>query len=472
MRPVNGLRNLGPLLTGAWRQPMNRTARISFLAVGALASLGIAALFSLPAVAQVGGTLPAYVALQAQSPGTPQVGNSNVGGTAAAENVVARAGVSTPTLTIGSAQPGYPIQFPSTLGSKVSLYGESGAHYGMGVQGFLYQIYTDSPAASIAFGHGSSEFFTEVARFTGNGRLGIGTTSPGVELDVNGRIRMRTNAISNGVMIGDNNGFASWNLVGANSLQFDPGSLARVTNNSFGIGSFGLAGAATKGIELFRTGSNAPMIKLNPNPGNSGEVTLYGNNDSINIQMNGLGVDARRGILSAFDETSLPRASIYVDSNRQGRIQAELKNFRVPDPTDPRKDIVYACIEGPEAAMYTRGTGQLASGAARVSLPDHFLKLANLGTMTVHLTPRGDCEGLYYQRDGDAVIVREMRKGTSSVEFDWEVKAVRRGYEDEKVYENWDDNPALPRGSRENQWKARLQALAEAKARLTTPSRP
>ncbi len=451
---------------------MNQTARISLVAIGALASVGLVALFSLPAVAQVGGTLPAFVALQTQSPGTPQVGNSNIDGIAAADRVVARTGVSTPALTIGNSQPGFPIQFPNATGSKVSLFGQSGNHYGMGVQNFLYQIYADSPAASIAFGHGSSEAFTEVARFTGSGRLGIGTTSPGVELDVNGRIRMRTNPVSNGVMVGDNNGFASWNLVGANSLQFDAGSLNRVTNNSFSIGSNGMAGAAAKRIELFRTGSAQPMIRLNPVPGNNGEVTVYGSNDSLNVQLSGLGVDGRRGFVSVYDEASLSLAAMYVDSNRQGRIQATVKTFRVPDPTEPKKDIVYACIEGPEAAMYTRGTGRLASGKARVSLPDHFLKLANLQTMTVHLTPRGDCEGLFYQRDGNAIVVRELRKGTSSVEFDWEVKAVRSGFEDFKVYEDWDDNPAVSNHPLEPQWKARLQAIAESKARQTNPPPP
>lgn len=451
---------------------MNRTTRLSLLAVGALASVGLAALFSLPAMAQVGGTLPGFVALQTEAPGTPQSGNSNVTGTVGANRVVARESLTSPKISVGNAPIGFPLQFPDTTGSKVSLYGQSGNHYGMGVQNFLYQIYTDSPSASIAFGHGSSEIFTEVARFTGNGRLGIGTTSPGVELDVNGRIRMRANPVSNGVMVGDNNGFASWNLVGANSLQFDAGSLNRVTNNSFSIGSNGMAGSAGKRIELFRAASTQPMIRLNPVPGNAGEVTTYGSNDSLNVQLSGLGVDGRRGFVSVYDEASLSLAAMYVDTNRQGRIQATVKTFRVPDPTEPKKDIVYACIEGPEAAMYTRGTGRLASGKARVSLPDHFLKLANLQTMTVHLTPRGDCEGLFYERDGNAIVVRELRKGASSVEFDWEVKAVRSGFEDFKVYEDWDDNPAVSNHPLEPQWKARLQAIAQSKSRQTPTPRP
>ena len=72
---------------------------------------------------------------------------------------------------IGISNPGFPLSFATTLGDKISLWGNSGAHYGLGVQGGLLQIHTDAVGADVAFGYGSSSAMTETMRITGGGRL-------------------------------------------------------------------------------------------------------------------------------------------------------------------------------------------------------------------------------------------------------------------------------------------------------------
>lgn len=78
---------------------------------------------------------------------------------------------------------GFSINFPSTVGDKISLYGESGTHYGFGIQGSLLQIHTSTAGDNIALGYGSSASFTERARIINEGEIGM---------DITGRLRLRT----------------------------------------------------------------------------------------------------------------------------------------------------------------------------------------------------------------------------------------------------------------------------------------
>jgi hypothetical protein len=154
---------------------------------------------------------------------------------------------------------------------------------------------------------------------------------------------------------------------------------------------------------------------------------------------------------------------MYVGSDNISRVEANVKNFREINPADPALDIVYACIEGPEAAMYVRGTGQLTSGRAVITLPDHFKALASANGITVQLTPlSANSKGLAVVRKSlDGIEVQELLSGSGQYEFDWEVKAVRKRHENYRVIQPWDE--ALPAGTdREKAWNSRLNEFASA----------
>ncbi|MEE9296556.1 MAG: hypothetical protein V3W34_16555 [Phycisphaerae bacterium] len=64
--------------------------------------------------------------------------------------------------------------------------------------------------------------------------------------------------------------------------------------------------------------------------------------------------------------------------------------------------------------------------------------------MTVQLTPRSaDSLGLAsVERTSARIVVKELHHGVGNYEFDWEVKAVRKGFENYQVVRPSDDVPA------------------------------
>jgi len=115
-------------------------------------------------------------------------------------------------------------------------------------------------------------------------------------------------------------------------------------------------------------------------------------------------------------------------------------------PYDPDRVIVYTAPEGDEVATYTRGTARLVHGEARVELGDTFQWVTNpdIG-LTVHLTPRGDCEGLYVESlTTSELVVRELRGGNSDVVFDYLVFGLRIGFEETATVQEKTQDAGLP----------------------------
>jgi len=89
---------------------------------------------------------------------------------------------------------------------------------------------------------------------------------------------------------------------------------------------------------------------------------------------------------------------------------------------------IYFNLSGPEVGIYARGCGRLQRGEVTVELPDHFAQLADPKTITVHLTPCGECFGLFVTaKSAEAVHIKELGGGTSSAAFDYMIVARRRG---------------------------------------------
>lgn len=245
------------------------------------------------------------------------------------------------------------------------------------------------------------------------GNVGIGTTAPTVKLEVQGTFRTRA---------------AAGNLL----ASIDP-------NGSSGGAFSTFRPDGTRNVFLAATSSGG------------GAIAVY---DVDGSQAGYLGVVSGASVL-----------------------QADVKNFRVPHPEKAEVDIVYASLEGPEAAMYVRGTATLVDGEATIPLPEHFSVLAADEGITVQLTPlSADTYGLAAVKKSTAeVVVRELAGGAGSFDFDWEVKAVRRAHRDYQPIRAWDDG-LVAGDERQQAWDARVaslqrraQRVAEMEARLAQP---
>jgi len=113
-----------------------------------------------------------------------------------------------------------------------------------------------------------------------------------------------------------------------------------------------------------------------------------------------------------------------------------IKSFIVDDPSDSSRRIKYTSLEGPEAAIYVRGTADLVSGSAYIKFPDHFSVMAVQSSTTVTLTPRSASSmGLAaVDVSSQGIQVAELGGGRNSYAFDYVAHAVRKGYEDYEVY--------------------------------------
>ncbi|MES2648261.1 MAG: hypothetical protein V4717_15400 [Bacteroidota bacterium] len=75
---------------------------------------------------------------------------------------------------IGTTAPTGPLSFSNTIGKKIVFWGDgNAAHYGIGIQGGLMQVYSDAPLADIAFGFGQSAAFNQRMRIINYGADGL-----------------------------------------------------------------------------------------------------------------------------------------------------------------------------------------------------------------------------------------------------------------------------------------------------------
>ncbi|GBC90487.1 hypothetical protein HRbin14_01224 [bacterium HR14] len=312
----------------------------------------------------------------------------------------------------------------------------------------------------------------EIVTILGTGNVGIGTTSPSGRLHVSGGDAFFTNNNTTLQVLPGN--LLGQSQTNAATLEIPGDGTIGVWDNMTVSGTLRAYGNLHVGGNTFTLGGGTDpnwrrvLARVEDAGGGSyvGYVETFGANGNSNTRLTWIAGYPNHGAVAVYDSNGTRKASIYVNDNGDGVLFTTTKSFREPDPDDPTRDIWYGCIEGPELAMYVRGTARLVNGRARIELPDHFRKLADEQGMTVQLTPRSaESRGLAAVRVSlEGIEVIELLNGRGNYEFDWEVKAVRKDHRDFRVYRPWDevmtagDDPAQV-------WEARLKSIEERKAR-------
>jgi hypothetical protein len=181
---------------------------------------------------------------------------------------------------------------------------------------------------------------------------------------------------------------------------------------------------------------SAERVAIIAGTSGDGIVRTRGPNNNNNMLVSSLSGFPNNGWLGLYDSGGTHRARMYISSTGQGRVEADVKSFRIQSISDPNTEIVYASLEGPEAGAYYRGTARLIGGEGMITVPQHFLEVASPEGLTVQVTPlSAESKGLAVVDKSlvNGIRVRELHSGNGTYEFDFTVTAVRRGYEDWEV---------------------------------------
>ncbi len=147
----------------------------------------------------------------------------------------------------------------------------------------------------------------------------------------------------------------------------------------------------------------------------------------------------RHGTWSSWDiETYLSSATAGLQTNGA-------KNFVQNHPYEKDRLVAYASLEGDEVGTYTRGSGRLENGVARVRLGETFEWVTNpdIG-LTAHLTPRGEAVPLAVESLTTTEMVVRGPAGGPDVAFDYVVHGLRIGFERSSVVREKDVEAFIP----------------------------
>jgi hypothetical protein len=236
-------------------------------------------------------------------------------------------------------------------------------------------------------------------------------------------------------------------------LQFDAGARLLVdagTETSPGLafhdatntgisrvgGNFAIVVAGGRGLDVASSGDTNITGRLFVTGESGGD-----NDPALSLNYNG---PDRSQIIYFYDNGSWVAESVrWDDANHRFYITDDLhvsgdlsatgaKPFVQNHPYDSGLSVAYVALEGDEAGTYTRGSGRLIDGEARIALGSTFAWVTNpeIG-LTAHVTSRSPDAVVYVDSvSTEELVVRNVTGFPTDAEFDYIVHGLRIGFEE------------------------------------------
>jgi hypothetical protein len=122
-------------------------------------------------------------------------------------------------------------------------------------------------------------------------------------------------------------------------------------------------------------------------------------------------------------------------------VSAPFKLFDIPHPTKENMRLVHVSLEGPEAGVYHRG--RLIDSNV-IQLPDYWRGLVDAETITVHLTPHGCYQELYYEIGNWGSEIKVINNSGGKIDCSYIIHAERKDVDKIVVEQPVEENKIYP----------------------------
>ena len=258
----------------------------------------------------------------------------------------------------------------------------------------------------------NDETLDEAMRIDSTGNVGIGAISPVSKLQVKGDSYSDTifrvqNLDSQDIMsiYNDSNGDGILyvrDASGGATVRLYSNGASYFTGGNVGIGTT----TPSTTLDIVGNLSVSSQIDLNDQyfASHTGNTFRIGSTNDHNLSFYAGGtdkmwVDGGTGYVGI--GTTTPAYALEV----VGKIAATSKSFIIDHPTKPNMKLEHGSLEGPENAVYFRGT---LNGKGEIQLPEYWSKLVDKDTITVQLTPRDTYQQLFVSNiTGTTIFIRK-----------------------------------------------------------------